>query len=390
MWQRFSGNARKAVFYAQESAQQVGDSFVSEAHLLLGLLRESDMTSCKILVKLGVPIGKLRDDVRARIGTKDSIPSADMTLTVEAKHVIDLAYASARALNHNYIGTAHLLMGLAQLDSKLIADIFADHLITFPRVAEAAEAVPRPNASGATVSESLGPKLVRRERLLPMLVGACLHHHLFLALLGCGQDKYKKVGEQIIALMFAHARKGLQAAEPESLDGLLDIAYEVAGTEALSWQHLMAAIIRTTPEFSGLLEFGDLTPESRSSGVQAFSGPAAFLFGSCLTYHLVLNMVADTASAANPVISAQCDDLGGLQFNLWDQIVRHSQSPQNVTDSDLVLRLLWNSRQVAGNSRVRSSHILLAIFEEGRTPCSEVLREYGVTPERSRELVLNT
>ena len=56
MWQRFSENARKVVFYAQEEAQKYGEGYVSTEHLLLGLLREPDNTGCQALKHLGVSL----------------------------------------------------------------------------------------------------------------------------------------------------------------------------------------------------------------------------------------------------------------------------------------------------------------------------------------------
>src|SRR4051812_10724488 len=112
MWQRFTERARKIVFYAQEEAQKHGQGFVSTEHLLLGLCREHDSTSARILEKLGVTLPQLRDEVEAAIPAGDSWPSQDMTLTPRAKRVIDLAFQEARDINNNYIGTEHLLLGL--------------------------------------------------------------------------------------------------------------------------------------------------------------------------------------------------------------------------------------------------------------------------------------
>lgn len=112
MWQRFTERARKVVFFAQEEAQKFGEGYVSTEHLLLGLVRESDSVAARVLEKLGVGLGKIRNEVEKQLPRGESRPSQDMTLTPRAKRVIDLAYDEARNLNNNYIGTEHLLLGL--------------------------------------------------------------------------------------------------------------------------------------------------------------------------------------------------------------------------------------------------------------------------------------
>jgi ATP-dependent Clp protease ATP-binding subunit ClpA len=112
MWQRFSERARKVVFYAQEEAQRHGVGFVSTEHLLLGILRESDTTATRVMEKLGVSRKAVRDELLSHIPRAEPATFGDMSLTPRAKRVIDLAYDEARNLNHNHIGTEHLLLGM--------------------------------------------------------------------------------------------------------------------------------------------------------------------------------------------------------------------------------------------------------------------------------------
>lgn len=112
MWQRFTENARKAVFYAQEEAQRLGEGYVSTEHLLLGLLRLPECSAVKVLVGLGVDPDVVRQRTVELCAQNHHKPDHDMTLTPRAKRVIDLAYDEARHFDHNYIGTEHLLLGL--------------------------------------------------------------------------------------------------------------------------------------------------------------------------------------------------------------------------------------------------------------------------------------
>ena len=112
MWMRFTEGARKVVFYAQEEAGRLGESYVATEHLLLGLMRESDSVATRILDCMGVSLRTIRREIERQVTRSDVRLGQDMQLTPRAKRVIDLAYDEARRLNNNYIGTEHLLLGL--------------------------------------------------------------------------------------------------------------------------------------------------------------------------------------------------------------------------------------------------------------------------------------
>jgi ATP-dependent Clp protease ATP-binding subunit ClpC len=112
VWQRFTERARRVVYFAQEEAARLGETFVSTEHLLLGLVREKDSVACRLLDKMGVSLSRIRSEVERQVPRGEGRLSQDMALTPRAKRVIDLAYDEARQLNNNYIGTEHLLLGL--------------------------------------------------------------------------------------------------------------------------------------------------------------------------------------------------------------------------------------------------------------------------------------
>ena len=112
MWQQFTEQARKVVFYSQEEAGRLGENYVSTEHILLGLVRDDDNVAVRILDMLGISPGRIRAEVERKVARGDGRLGNDMQLTPRAKRVIDIAYVEARMLNHNYIGTEHLLLGL--------------------------------------------------------------------------------------------------------------------------------------------------------------------------------------------------------------------------------------------------------------------------------------
>src|SRR5918911_3992023 len=125
MWQRFTERARRVVFFAQEEAARLGESYVGTEHLLLGLVRENDSVAARILDRLGVPLGRIRSDIERQVTRGHGNLGQDMQLTPRAKRVIDLAYEEARQLNNNYIGTEHLLLGLVRESDGIAGRVLA-------------------------------------------------------------------------------------------------------------------------------------------------------------------------------------------------------------------------------------------------------------------------
>lgn len=109
---KFTERARKVLRLAQEEAQRLQHNYIGTEHLLLGLVREGEGVAAKVLMSLDVELEKVRKAVEDIIGRGDRIVLGEIGLTPRAKKVIELAVDEARRLNHHYIGTEHLLLGL--------------------------------------------------------------------------------------------------------------------------------------------------------------------------------------------------------------------------------------------------------------------------------------
>ncbi|MGC8834906.1 MAG: ATP-dependent Clp protease ATP-binding subunit, partial [Armatimonadota bacterium] len=125
MWQRFTERTRRVIFFAQEEAARLGENYVGTEHLLLGLVRESDSVAARILERLGVSLGRIRQEIERQVTRGDGRLGQEMQLTPRAKRVIDLAYEEARQLNNNYIGTEHLLLGLVRESEGIAGRVLA-------------------------------------------------------------------------------------------------------------------------------------------------------------------------------------------------------------------------------------------------------------------------
>ncbi len=108
---------------AQEEAQRFQHNYIGTEHLLLGLVREGEGVAAKVLEDLGVELIQVRSAVESVIGRGDRIVLGEIGLTPRAKKVIELAVDEARRLNHRYIGTEHLLLGLIREGEGIAAGV---------------------------------------------------------------------------------------------------------------------------------------------------------------------------------------------------------------------------------------------------------------------------
>ncbi|MDY6916408.1 MAG: ATP-dependent Clp protease ATP-binding subunit [Chloroflexota bacterium] len=111
-FEKFTERARKVLTMAQEEAQRLNHNYIGTEHILLGLVREGEGVAVKVLSNLGTDPDRVRGAVEFIIGRGERSVSGEIGLTPRAKRVIELAVDEARRLNHNYIGTEHLLLGL--------------------------------------------------------------------------------------------------------------------------------------------------------------------------------------------------------------------------------------------------------------------------------------
>jgi excisionase family DNA binding protein len=120
---KFTERARKVLSFSQEEAQRFQHNYIGTEHLLLGLVREGDGVSAKVLNNLGVELNKVRSAVEFVIGQGDRVVQGEIGLTPRAKKVIELATDEARRLGHHYIGTEHLLLGLVREGEGIAAGV---------------------------------------------------------------------------------------------------------------------------------------------------------------------------------------------------------------------------------------------------------------------------
>jgi ATP-dependent Clp protease ATP-binding subunit ClpC len=131
---KFTERARKVLQLAQEEAQRFNHNYIGTEHLLLGLVREGEGVAAKVLANLGVELNKVRSAVEFILGRGERTVTGDIGLTPRAKKVIELSVDEARRLNHHYIGTEHLLLGLVREGEGIAAGVLESLGVSLDKV----------------------------------------------------------------------------------------------------------------------------------------------------------------------------------------------------------------------------------------------------------------
>src|SRR6266508_2367826 len=111
---KFTKRAKQVLQLATEEARAFNHPYIGTEHILLGLIREGEGVAAQVLNNLGVKLSQARHAVEFIVGVGEGPPRQDQDLTARAKKVIEYAVEETKRLNHHYIGTEHLLLGLVR------------------------------------------------------------------------------------------------------------------------------------------------------------------------------------------------------------------------------------------------------------------------------------
>jgi len=124
MFERFTDRARKVMALANQEAQRFNHEYIGTEHILLGLVKEGSGVGATVLKNLDVDLRKLRLEVEKLVKSgPDMVTMGKLPQTPRAKKVIEYAIEEARSLNHNYVGTEHILLGLLRESEGIAAQV---------------------------------------------------------------------------------------------------------------------------------------------------------------------------------------------------------------------------------------------------------------------------
>src|SRR6202166_2448959 len=134
MFERFTDRARRVLVLAQEEARLLGHGFIGTEHVLLGLIQEGEGLAAQALEQLEISLEAVREKVKETIVLSGSAPTGSPPFTPRAKKVLELSLREAMQLGHNYIGTEHMLLGLAREGEGGAAQVLVSLGADLPRV----------------------------------------------------------------------------------------------------------------------------------------------------------------------------------------------------------------------------------------------------------------
>lgn len=124
MYERFTDRARKVMQLANQEAQRFNHEYIGTEHILLGLVKEGSGVAANVLKNLEVDLRKIRLEVEKIVQSgPDMVTMGKLPQTPRAKKVVEYAMEEARNLNHNYVGTEHLLLGLIREQEGVAAQV---------------------------------------------------------------------------------------------------------------------------------------------------------------------------------------------------------------------------------------------------------------------------
>ncbi len=260
MFERFTDRARKVMALANQEAQRFNHEYIGTEHILLGLVKEGSGVGANVLKNLDVDLRKVRLEVEKLVKSgPDMVTMGKLPQTPRAKKVIEYAIEEARSLNHNYVGTEHLLLGLLREQDGVAAQVLMNLGLKLEDVREevlnllgagleneeasaaAAAAEPKKGKSKKPALDSFCRDLTQmaREAKLDPVIGRQREIDRVIQIL-CRRQKNNPVllGEAGVgktAIVEGLARKIVSNEIPELLANrrivVLDLAMMVAGTK---------------------------------------------------------------------------------------------------------------------------------------------------------------
>jgi ATP-dependent Clp protease ATP-binding subunit ClpC len=126
VFERFTEKARQVVVLAQDEARVLRHNYIGTEHLLLGLLREEEGLAARVLESLAITLAEVRRQVARIVGQGDEVTTGQIPFTPRGKKVLELSMREALSLGHIYIGSEHILLGLARENEGVAARILLD------------------------------------------------------------------------------------------------------------------------------------------------------------------------------------------------------------------------------------------------------------------------
>lgn len=163
MYERFTDIARKTMQLANMEAQRFNHEYIGTEHLLLGLIKEGSGVAASVLKNLNMDLRKIRHEVEKIVHSgPDTVTMGRLPQTPNAKKVIEYAIKKAVELQHNYVGTEHILLGLLRVEEAVAAQVLMQLGLTLEGTRAAIRKLLEPTDGVSEEAKSLNNPLIMK------------------------------------------------------------------------------------------------------------------------------------------------------------------------------------------------------------------------------------
>jgi ATP-dependent Clp protease ATP-binding subunit ClpC len=134
LFERFTDRARRVVVLAQEEARLLNHTSIGTEHLLLGIVHEGQGVAARTLESLDIRLAAVRRAIEREVPRGATAATTSPPFTPRAKQALEDALRESLQLDHNYIGTEHVLLGLLRNDESMAAKVLTELGAAYERV----------------------------------------------------------------------------------------------------------------------------------------------------------------------------------------------------------------------------------------------------------------
>ncbi len=382
-----SPGTKKVLELAVDEARRLGHHYVGTEHLLLGLVRQSEGIAINVLTRLNVRPEEVRRQVRRVLqesssgnappfGTFAGNPVLTVSPTVQphgmerftqrARHVLALAQEEAERLQHSYIGTEHLLIGLIREEGGVARHVLEDLGLDQHHITETVERMTRAGQRTTTTRLDLSPGTKKVLELAVDEARRMSHHyigteHLLLGLVrqseGIALDVLKRLNVSPEEVR-RQTRRVLQEAP-------------------LDWRGPELSLAKFTSVILTL----------------TFAKAKELKHDHIGTEHVLLAMLMDDRSVAGNVLRTLGITADRVQELVQQLPTSQATLPDHLRYSPDLLNALGMAAEEAigaGNPYLRSEHLLLGLVRQKDSPAIDILKQLNVSPEQVEKAVRDT
>jgi ATP-dependent Clp protease ATP-binding subunit ClpA len=423
---KFTERARRVISLAHEEAQRLKQSYLGSEHILLGLLREGEGVAARVLQKLEVDLYRARVVVEEWTTKGEQSGLGEVGLTEEGKQVIEQAVSEAQGLNHQYVGTEHLLLALVHVKESTAAQVLERMGIgpqkatmvtlqtansTFQQVGRSSELMQRGRDRFAKFNEQARKVLSlaqeEAQRFMHNYIGT---EHLLLGLVGVEDDTAGRVLNKLGADLYkvrsavefiigrgdriARGEIGLTPRAKKVIELAVDEARQL-GHDYIGTEHLLLGLVREGEGIAaGVLEsLGVNMGRVRVATLEVLGQPAPLQWGTGRTQ-------AEGALTIQDLVRLAGEYVRGVKRE--EQLVSKIQDlddlvPEPTNDARRGNRFTIRARRMLSRAReeaqsyqteqVGTEHLLLALIRETQGIAFHILRNLEISFERIQSAV---